>query len=267
MLKISQLYVYPVKSLGGIPVASTDITIRGLKYDRRWMLVDDNQSFITQREFPELSMLKVEIGNGFLTISDKKFNNPDLQIPFDEFNNREYDVTIWNAVCRAKGTSKYIDDWFSSILKINCRLVYMPEETMRPVNTVSGYAPKEKFTSFADAYPFLMLSEESLNDLNARLTIPVLMNRFRPNIVFTGATPYFEDEMEDFGINEVRFTGLENCARCSIISIDQDNATVSKEPLKTLSAYRRNGKKVCFGRYIVHSGVGKISVGDSISIH
>lgn len=266
MLQISQLFVYPVKSLGGVSVTTSEITNKGLKYDRRWMLVDGNLSFITQREFPEMSLLKVEIGNSFLTISDKFFNKSDLIIPFDQFDNGEYNVTIWNAVCRAIGISKYIDQWFSDILKINCRLVYMPDETMRPVDTTSGYAPKGKFTSFADAYPFLMLSEESLNDLNTRLQTPVAINRFRPNIVFTGATPYFEDELEGFEINEVKFTGLENCARCSIISINQENGAISKEPLKTLSAYRRNGNSVCFGRNVVHSGVGKISVGDEILI-
>ena len=266
MLQISQLFVYPVKSLGGVPVATSEITGTGLKYDRRWMLVDNNLSFITQREFPQLSLLKVQIGKGFLTISDKNFNNLDLTIPFDEFDNGQYDVTIWNAVCRAKGTSKYIDQWFSDILKINCRLMFMPDETMRPVDTTSGYAPKGKFTSFADAYPFLMLSEESLNDLNTRLQTPVSINRFRPNLVFTGGTPYFEDGLEDFEINEVKFTGLENCARCSIISINQDNAAISKEPLKTLSAYRRSGNNVCFGRNVIHFGTGKISVGDKIII-
>ena len=222
------------------------------------MLVDDHLSFITQREFPLMSLLKVEIGNGFLTISDKKVNNPDLIVLFDEFDNGQYDVTIWNAV--------YTDQWFSDILKINCRLMYMPDESMRPVDTTSGYAPEGKFTSFADAYPFLMLSEESLNDLNTRLETPVSINRFRPNLVFTEATPYFEDELEDFTINEVKFTGLENCARCSIISINQDNATISKEPLKTLSTFRRSGNNVCFGRYVVHAGEGKISVGDKILV-
>ena len=84
--------------------------------------------------------------------------------------------------------------------------------------------------------------------------------------MFTGATLYFEDEIEDFEINEVKFTGLENCARCSIISINQNNAFISKEPLKTLSTYRRSGNNVCFGRNVVHSSVGKISVGDKILI-
>ncbi len=266
MLQVSQLFVYPVKSLGGVQLATSEITNKGLKHDRRWMLVDDHLSFITQRECPQMSLLEVQIGNGFLIISAKKFNNSDLVIPFDEFDNGLYDVTIWNAVCRANGTSKYIDQWFSDILKINCRLMYMPDETMRPVDTTSGYAPKGKFTSFADAYPFLMLSEESLNDLNDRLQTPVSINRFRPNLVFTGGAPYFEDKLEDFEINEVKFTGLENCARCSIITINQENAAISKEPLKTLSAYRRCGNNVCFGRNVVHSGTGRISVGDKILI-
>ena len=266
MLQITQLFIYPIKSMGGVQITTGEVTDRGLKFDRRWMLVDDKCAFITQREFPQMAVLKVRLGKDFLTVSDEYSNNSDLVIPFGGFDYGQVKVTIWNAVCDAMQTSKFIDQWFSDILKITCRLVYMPDESMRPVDTTSGYAPKGKFTSFADAYPFLLLGEASVNDLNSRLKTPVSITRFRPNLVFSGGSPYQEDQMEEFKINGVNFWGLENCARCSIITINQENSEKTKEPLKTLSTYRKEGKNVLFGRNVVHSNIGEISIGDEIII-
>lgn len=264
MLQITQLFIYPIKSMGGVQITSGEVTDRGLKFDRRWMLVDDKCAFITQREFPQMAVLKVRLGKDFLTVSDGYSNDSDLVIPLDGFDNGQVKVTIWNAVCDAMQTSKFVDQWFSDILKITCRLVYMPDKSMRPVDTTSGYAPKGKFTSFADAYPFLLLGQESVNDLNARLETQVSITRFRPNLVFSGGHAYIEDQIEEFEINGIKFLGLENCARCSIITINQENSEINKEPLKTLSAYRKKGNNVFFGRNVVHSGTGKISVGDEI---
>ena len=266
MLQITQLFIYPIKSMGGVQITSGEVTDRGLKFDRRWMLVDHKFSFITQREFPQMALLKLQIGESYLRVSNHYSNTQDILIPFESLEKETLQVTIWNAVCTALGAGRLIDEWFSEVLKIKCRLVYMPDETMRPVDTTSGYAPKEKFTSFADAYPFLLLGEASLNDLNTRLKTPVLITRFRPNIIFAGGQPYQEDAIAAFKINGINFTGLENCGRCSIISINQENAAITKEPLKILSAYRKTNNNVYFGRNLVHSGLGKISVGDEIVI-
>jgi uncharacterized protein len=264
MLQISQIFVYPIKSMGGVEIFNADITDRGIKFDRRWMLVDDKYAFITQREFPQLSLLKVRIENDGLRVIDEYSNSPDLLVPFMGFSGSPFKVSIWNAICDAVATDKLIDQWFSDILKIKCRLVFMPDETMRPVDTTSGFAPQGKFTSFADAYPFLLLGQESLNDLNSKLVNPVSITRFRPNLVFSGGHPYQEDEIEKFEINGVKFLGLENCARCSIISINQENATRSKEPIKTLSTFRKRGNDIHFGRNVVHTGTGTVSVGDQL---
>ncbi len=263
-MQLSRIFVYPIKSLGGVELASADVTDRGLKYDRRWMLIDNNCAFITQREYPQMAVLKARLGENYITVSDGYSNNSNLVIPYEGFDNGQVKVSIWNAVCDALQTSEFIDQWFSDILKIKCRLVYMPDESMRPVDTTSGYAPTGKFTSFADAYPFLMLGQESVNDLNTRLEAPVSITRFRPNLVFSGGQPYIEDHIEEFEINGVKFLGLENCARCSIITINQENAEIDKAPLKALSTYRKNGNNVFFGRNVVHSGTGKISIGDEI---
>jgi uncharacterized protein len=266
MLQITQLFIYPIKSMGGVQIATGEVTDRGLKFDRRWMLVDDKCTFITQREYPQMALLKLQIGEGHLRVSNHYSNTQDILVPFESLEKEEFKVTIWNAVCTAVGTGRLIDEWFSEVLKIKCRLMYMPDESMRPVDTTSGYAPKGKFTSFADAYPFLLLGEASVNDLNTRLTTPVSVTRFRPNIVFSGGLPYQEDDIEEFKINGINFTGLENCGRCSIVSINQENAAITKEPLKILSGYRKSNNNVYFGRNLVHSGLGKISVGDELVI-
>lgn len=266
MLTVSQIFIYPIKSLGGIKVTSAEVTDRGFKYDRRWMLVDSNNKFLTQREFPKMSQLKVQVEADGLRVIQIADAQQEILIPFSPSVKETEKVIIWNAICDAKNVAKEIDLWFSKIMGTDCKLMYMPQETMRPVDTTSGYAPKGKFTSFADAYPFLLLGEASLEDLNSRLQTPVLINRFRPNIVFTGGYPYQEDVIEDFIINDINFTGLENCGRCAIANIDQENAVKEKEPLKTLATYRKRGNQIWFARNVVHGGIGIVNVGDEIRL-
>jgi uncharacterized protein len=266
MLKITQLFIYPIKSMGGIPVNSAEVTDRGFGFDRRWMLVDDANVFITQREFPEMAMLKLHIGADHLRVSNQNAASEDVLVPFDNIEKEECKVTIWNAVCTAVKAGRLVNEWFSDALQKKCSLVYMPDDSRRPVDTTSGYAPKGKFTSFADAYPFLLLGEESVKDLNTRLHTPLPVARFRPNLVFAGGYPYQEDEIEDCTIGGISFTGLENCGRCSMVNINQDNAVVSKEPLKILATYRKHNNYVYFGRNLVHAGLGSISVGDEIVV-
>jgi uncharacterized protein len=266
MLTISQLYIYPIKSMGGIAVNSAIVTDRGLQYDRRWILVDKNNDFLTQREFPIMALLHVAVLENNLIVTDTRNISSKIEVPFLPNSKRIEKVVIWNAVCEAFEVGEEISHWFSKALDTDCKLMYMPEATMRPVDTTSGYHPEGKFTSFADAYPFLLLSEESVSDLNERLENKVLINRFRPNIVFTGGKPYCEDDIEDFTINGVEFTGLENCGRCGIITINQENPQKSNEPLKTLSKYRMQNKNIVFGRNTVHSNTGIIHVGDELKL-
>ncbi len=265
MLKISQLYIYPIKSLPGISLQTSEVTDRGLKYDRRWMLVDESNKFLTLREFPKMALLGVSISENGVKVESKE-NNSSIIIDFEtEVSNLE-SVTIWNATVEAKVVSKEANKWFSTALGTNCKLVFMPENSWRPVDTTSGYHPAGKFTSFADAYPFLILSEESMIDLNTRLANTFSILRFRPNIVFKGGRPYQEDDIENFEINGVQFTGLENCARCQIPNVDPTTGIIdsNREPLKTLSKYRNRNKNIEFGRNTVHSGTGKISIGDEL---
>lgn len=262
MLKVSELYIYPIKSLAGIKLNRAVVTDRGFQYDRRWMLIDKNNRFISQREHAPMALLIPEIRDQYLTVSAS--NNTLVNIPLNTDNQNFIMVYIWDDVCRAQLVDPTIDDWFSQQLNMDVRLVFMPDETLR--FTDPDYTPAGQIASFADAYPFMMIGQASLHDLNKKLDRQLPINRFRPNIVFTGGQPYQEDIMDNFTINNISFNGVKLCARCNIITIDQETALSAKEPTKTLASYRRKSNKIYFGQNLVHSGTGIISVGDSINL-
>jgi uncharacterized protein YcbX len=263
MLQVSELYIYPIKSLGGIKLDSALVTDRGFEYDRRWMLVDDNNRFISQREFPAMALLKPGLSNNHIIVTNT-FNNTSINISLSPVKKKVIPVTVWDDYCHAQLVSDEADSWFTAALGINIRLVYMPENTQRPIDP--EYAPENSITSFSDGFPFLLIGQSSLDDLNKRLDNSLPINRFRPNIVFTGGQPYEEDMIDGFSINDVAFNGVKLCARCVMITIDQDNASGSKEPTKTLASYRAKNKKIYFGQNLIHSGTGHISVGDELIV-
>lgn len=263
MLQVSQLYIYPVKSLGGIAVNNARITDRGFEYDRRWMLVDPDNLFISQREVPQLALMKVLIADNGIRVNYTG-KNACFTIPFQPVTNEFAHVTIWDDVCVGQFVSSEADQWFSSMLDMPCRLVYMPDETARI--TDRQYDTRNTITSFSDAYPFLIIGQASLDDLNSLLNEPLPMNRFRPNIVFTGGAPFQEDEMHTFTIGNIRFYGIKLCARCVVTTIDQLTAGKGKEPLKTLARYRSMNNKILFGQNLVHEGEGEIAVGDKLEV-
>lgn len=260
---VSGLYIYPVKSLGGISLVFSEVTSRGLQYDRRWMLVDENNKFLTQREFPHLALFKTTIENDSIIIFNAGEEADKIKLPLSLVPSFTIPVTIWEDTCRAQLASDEINEWFSRKLSMRCRAVYMPESTKRktdPAYSITG----DDITSFSDGYPILLIGQASLDDLNSRLEIPVPMNRFRPNIVFTGGRPYEEDGIQAFKINAAWFDAVKLCGRCIITSTDQDTAERGKEPLKTLATYRTINNKVCFGQNIICKGNGPVRIGDKI---
>ena len=266
MLQISELFIYPIKSMAGISVKEAKVTATGFEHDRRWMLVDESNLFISQREAPKMALMKVQVETNGLKVT---FENNNLLIPFygagGKSDSREgATVTIWDDACGAEYVSEEADRWFSNFLGIKCRLVYMPDDSNRLVD--QKYAPGNLVTSFADAYPFLIIGQASLDDLNSRLSVPLPMNRFRPNIVFTGGVPFEEDGIANFTVGNVNFYGVKLCARCIMTTINQSDASKGKEPLKTLASYRQKNNKILFGQNLVHEGVGMVAVGDVIKL-
>lgn len=263
MTAVSELFIYPIKSLGGISVSTATVTDRGFAYDRRWMLVDMQNCFLTQREFAQMALLQVALTENGLQVRHK-INGEVLDIPAVP-QTIETATTIWDDICPAQFVNAEVDAWFSDMLSVKCRLVYMPGSTKRIVD--ENYATHKEITSFSDGYPFLIIGQSSLDDLNSRMAEPLPINRFRPNIVFTGSPAFEEDRMKHFTINAIDFYGVKPCARCMITTINQSNASAAKEPLKTLSTYRMNNNKVNFGQNLLHKGEGIIRVGDALQIH
>ncbi|MBV8390876.1 MAG: MOSC domain-containing protein [Mucilaginibacter sp.] len=263
MLQVSQLYIYPVKSLGGIALDKALVTDRGFQYDRRWMLVDHNKLFISQREVHQMALMKLALTDEGVSVTHS-VKQSTYTIPFHTKKNEFAEVKIWDDSCTGQFVSDEADKWFTSMLEIPCRLVYMPDETHRV--TDQRYTSKDSITSFSDAYPFLLIGQSSLDDLNSRLTEYLPMNRFRPNIVFTGGEPYEEDMMHTFTIGGIIFNGVKLCARCVMTTIDQESGAAGKEPLKTLAGYRLKDKKIMFGQNLAYKGLGEIKVGDELLI-
>jgi uncharacterized protein YcbX len=264
MYTISKLFIYPIKSLGGFEVSAAILTDRGFQYDRRWMLVDANNQFLTQREYPEMSLLQTAIENNGLVIFHK--NNPTdrLILPLQPVAATTCKVKVWDDECDAQLLSDMADEWLSQKLAMRCRLVYMPDIERRKVD--ERYAQNNEITSFSDGYPILMIGQASVDDLNSRLTDPLPINRFRPNIVFTGGEPYEEDTMGHLVINGINMYGVKLCSRCVLTTINQTDGVKGLEPLKTLAGYRKAGNNIFFGQNILFKQTGRLMVGDSLEI-
>ena len=267
MLQLSEIYIYPVKSLGGIRLDKAEVTDRGLKYDRRWMLIDENNRFISQREYPQLALFKVAIKDDNLVITDRK-SGKILTVSHSPIypNTPSLNVTIWDDEVSAWEVGKIANDFFTQALEMSTRLVYMQDESHR--KTDANYSLKgNEITSFSDGYPILIIGQSSLNDLNNRLAEPITINRFRPNFVFTGGNEFEEDEWHEFSVGNIRFFGVKPCARCIMTTIDPETGEKKgKEPLLTLNRYRKAGNKILFGQNVLISQLGNVLVGDEIEV-
>ena len=263
MLTLSEIYIYPVKSLGGISVDTAIAEERGLQYDRRYLLVDETGIFITQRDYPMLALLKLSFTeNGFNVLNTK--NSSHTIIPFESDSKKNVTITIWDDVCNAVQVNQDLDNWFSNALDKKVSLVYMHDDEKRIVEKT--YINEDHIVSFADAYPFLIIGKSSLDDLNTRLVNPIPMNRFRPNLVFTGGNAYEEDNWKDFKIGNAEFKAVKPCARCVITTTNQNTAERSAEPLKTLANYRKVNNKIMFGMNVVCNKTGVVSVNQTIEL-
>jgi uncharacterized protein len=268
MLQLSEIWIYPVKSFGGISLSQAQVTDRGLEHDRRWLLVDKNGTFLSQRENPELALFQTEIGMDFLNITHRE-KAKTIQVPlrqsFSE-NEKKIIVTVWDDTIEAYEVDQTSTDWFTEILGFEAHLVYMPDESHRKVE--AEYAVTESdINSFSDGYPFLIIGQSSLDDLNSRLKQSLPMNRFRPNFVFTGGLPYAEESWKEFAIGDLSFFGVKPCGRCIMTTVDQEKGKQSgKDPLRTLAKYKKEGNNVIFGQNLIASGTGCIGVGNELKI-
>lgn len=257
---VTEIWIYPIKSLGGIRVSTSSVMEKGLRHDRRWMLVDEGGNFLTQRVIPRMALFKLHFNGHAIVVSHER---DKLELPTElPVRGETIPARIWNDTVAVVEAEKHYHEWFSSRLGIKCRLVGFPEHEPRLIDP--AYRPAQENVSLADGYPLLVIGQSSLDDLNGRLEEPVPMNRFRPNIVFTGGDPYEEDSWRQFRIGANRFLGVKPCGRCVLTTVDQETGVAGKEPLLTLSRYRRKNERICFGQNVIPVDYYEVHEGDEI---
>jgi uncharacterized protein len=304
-MQISEINVYPVKSLRGIALKEAIVEERGFRNDRRWMLVDGAGRFLTQRERPEMALVTVAVGTDGLVF---KRGSSEICVPLVPGDRKAF-VEVWGSHVEALEYDDEVSRWFSDAIWVGCRLVRMPDEARRKVNPEYAVRPGEDVVSFADGYPYLLIGEGSLEDLNERIAEehapspsrfrpeedlpqggslrdlpprpaatppiqegsslePLPMKRFRPNLVVEGSGPFEEDSWKQIKIGETVFHVVKPCGRCVITTIDPERGEFDgKEPLRTLATYRKVGNNVMFGQNLIaEKPGGTIRIGDEVQI-
>jgi uncharacterized protein YcbX len=259
-LSLSSIRIYPIKSLGGFAVEEARTTDRGFEHDRRWMLVDEEGRFITQREQPTMALLRCTASATGFRVTDARTGDT-LDLPWWLDGSRTVDAAVFDDAVRVLEGEPAWSAWFTERLGASARLVFMPDSSQRSVD--ARYA--DGLTSLSDGFPYLVLSQASLDDLNARMEVALPMDRFRPNLVISGGTAYQEDAWREVRIGTVRFTPVKPCGRCAITTTDQRTGERGKEPLRTLATYRAWNGKVLFGMNAMAEQGGVVRVGDLVA--
>jgi uncharacterized protein YcbX len=254
-MRLSALWIFPVKSMRGISVEEAEVGDRGFDGDRRFMLVDANGKFLSQRTQPKMALIDVAPEGDTLRMSAPGLS--PVEVPRRPRGGAARRVQVWgdtmDAIAVDGGAA--IGAW----LGVDCELVYMPDESQRQVKE-GGLA------SFADGYPFLVATTASLAELCRRGAGELEMIRFRPNLVVDGAEPFAEDEWQTLTIGGVSFRAVKPCARCTIPTVDPRTGEMGKEPLRTLAQFRRRDGEVWFGQNLVADGRGRLRVGDAVVV-
>jgi len=267
MIRVTSLNIYPVKSCRGIALTQARVTETGFEHDREWLVITPEGRFLTQRERPQLAQIETAISNEQLVL--RKPQGTELSIPLD-MTGRELQVTIWRDQVAAFDAGDEAATWLTEHLGKPARLVRFDKRHKR-VSNMQWTGGVEALTQFADGYPWLLISQGSLDELNRRMTTPLPMNRFRPNIVVEGLPPFGEDSVDEFVSGEVRLKVVKPCDRCVITTTDQmTGERTSGEPLKALKEFRfdRNLRGVLFGQnMILTGGVGnELKVGQQFEV-
>ena len=237
-LTLDQIVVYPIKSAAGIPLTEVELGTTGPVLDRRWMLVDKDGQFLSQRRIATMALLTPRFEGAALTVEAPGL--APLTISTWQGEGEWIPVRLWRDHLRLPAPSQYYDEWFSTALRETCRLVHLPSSVLRPVEAPFDRDPWR--VSLADAYPLLVLGQGSVNSLNQKLPQPVKFDRFRPNFVIGNTQPHEEDNWKKIRVGAVEIAVVKPCARCSTVLVDQTTGERGLEPLRTLAQYRRNAQ-------------------------
>lgn len=260
---VSQLCHYPVKSLKGISLNQMEVDAFGPKWDRRFMLVDSTGRFVTQRQCPLMGLIQVRIDNQTLSF---EFGDQHYAIHLnDALTGKDYEtVKVWDDVVTARLVQGDIHSWLSDILGRDVRLCFIDDATHRQVDP--NYSRPGDRTSFSDGFPFLIISEASVDFLSDKLGREVEPARFRANIIVSGCEAFAEDEWKKIQINDIEFDIVKPCSRCVIPTLDLKTATKQPDVMQVMLKYRKQGKQVFMGQNAIHRSTGMLKLGDEIKI-
>lgn len=259
---ITALYYYPVKSCAGVSVETMRIVETGPRYDRELMMVDAATGvFLTQRHVPSMALVRPMIVDDRLALTAPGMERLVLDLTSE---GPRLSATIWKDQVESVDQGDTVAEWCSLVVGRAVRLVRKAPGAVRLVDHEYATDARDQ-VGFADGYPLLLISQESLAELNRRLPSPLPMDRFRPNVVIGGCPqPHDEDAFGHFDLGLLPCTAVKPCVRCKITTVDQQTAEMGKEPLQTLAAYRRSAKGVTFGMNLVHHACGRLQVGDAV---
>ena len=258
-MRIEQLIIYPVKGLRGISVNQAKALEKGFEHDRRYMVVDKDGVFLSQRVITKMALIDCKIEEDQLKLS---YQDQSFHVDLKQETGTKHKTKVWNHYIDAIEVNPIAHEWFSDILQHDCKLVKMNKDSKRKKSLIK--APRTTQLSFADGYPYLVLGTASLDYLNQKLESPVPMDRFRANIIVNSEYEHQEDEVDKFTLSGHKFRMIKPCARCQVITIDQSSGAVSKEPLKTLASYRKKSNKIYFGMNAVCIEEGLVTVGEKL---
>ena len=260
-LTLSEINIYPVKSFAGMGLETVQLDRFGPAADRRWMLVDKFGVAITQRDQPRLALVKTALSGGGLGL---RFCDDQLQVAIPTAQAKRRSVQVWGDHVNAVDAGDKAAHWLAERLERDCRLVYIPDDSVRLVDGI--YASAGETVGFADAFPLLLISQASLDDLNNRLETPVPMNRFRPNLVVEGCEPFAEDGWKRIRVGEVEFELAKPCDRCVMPSINQETAEKDTQINRVLASFRRRDGKIYFGQNLLYSGAGILRLSSPVEV-
>ncbi|MUK28554.1 MOSC domain-containing protein [Aliivibrio fischeri] len=258
---LSQINIFPVKSIAGISQSSAYVEKQGLQCDRRFMVTDPNGKMITARTHPQMVKISAIIEPYGLILCYPGLI--DLHLTFNELEMKQTEAKVWNDSFSAYSTNQEANQWFSSILSTDAQLLYTGEQSNRIREKI------QTNVSFADGYPLLVISEASLAELNKRSTSHHTMSQFRTNLVISGDDAFIEDSWKRIRIGEVEFEIVKPCQRCILTTVNPRTAQYhpDKEPLKTFSTFRADESgNVYFGQNLIAKNEGTIKLGDKIEV-
>ena len=262
---LSGINIYPIKSTAGIALTESHVAAEGLRYDRRWAVIDETNAIITPRECPHLLGIQTDIMEEGLHIMIP--SQSPVTIPFTPNNKQVLPATLFGNPVHGNHTSQ-ADALLSAYLDIDCRLIFMNESCPRYMLPIYGGGDADR-VSYADSAPLLLISMATLDALNERLPDQIGMKNFRPNMVVAGCSADEEDGWKRLQIGEVVFDVSEACKRCVVTTIDPltQQQSVNQEPLRTLATYKKHPRGgVRFGVNLIPRNEGVVRCGDEIKI-